>query len=75
MLNQATREMAGQLLGTSASDCECTMLLVAENRPMAALEQVAAVLHLMNVSGQEKKAHRLALVKAGRVALKKLGEI
>jgi len=75
MLNQATRKMAVQLLGTSASDCECTMLLAAQNRPMAALEQVAFLLQLMNISGQEKKAHRLALVKAGRVALKKLGEL
>jgi len=50
-------------------------LLAAQNRPMAALEQVAFLLQLMNISGQEKKAHRLALVKAGRVALKKLGEL
>jgi len=43
--------------------------------PMGALSDVADALNYMNTNGIEKKAHRQALMKAGRAALKKLGEM
>lgn len=63
------------LVGTSAEDCSITMQNRVASSPMGALSDVAEALNYMNTNGIEKKAHRQALMKAGRAALKKLGEM
>ena len=68
-------DRATRLTGTSASDCEITIMNRANSSPMAALAEVANALHHLNVQGLEKKAHRQALLKAGRAALKKLEDM
>lgn len=68
-------EKAARIVGTSASDCEISMRQQAETAPARVLEEVAQTLYWMNRQGIEKLAHRRALMKAGRAALNKLGEI
>lgn len=63
-----------KLIGTSASDCEITAMHRASTSPAEALAEVANALHHLNAQGMDRKSHRQALMKAGRAALKKLGE-
>ncbi|MFL1404228.1 hypothetical protein ACJO2E_02645 [Marinobacter sp. M1N3S26] len=65
-------ERATKLTGTSASDCEISIMNGAETHPVETLVEVANALHHLNLKGWERKSHRQALVKAGRKALKKL---
>ena len=69
------RNSPAWLVGTSAEDCSITMQNRVASNPMGALSDVADALDYMNTNGIEKKAHRQALMKAGRAALKKLGEM
>jgi hypothetical protein len=69
------RNSPAWLVGTSAEDCSITMQNRVASSPMGALSDVAGALDYMNANGIEKKAHRQALMKAGRAALKKLGEM
>lgn len=69
------RNSPAWLVGTSAEDCGNTMQNRVASSPMGALSDVADALNYMNTNGIEKKAHRQALMKAGRAALKKLGEM
>lgn len=69
------RNSPAWLVGTSAEDCSITMQNRVASSPMGALSDVAQALNYMNTNGIEKKAHRHALMKAGRAALKKLGEM
>lgn len=66
---------AARLTGTSASDCDITMMRKVDTAPAEALAEVVNALHHLNTQGLDKKAHRQALMKAGRAALKKLGEL
>ncbi|MCK7542926.1 hypothetical protein MLC59_01915 [Marinobacter bryozoorum] len=68
-------DRATRLTGTSASDCDITMMRKVDHSPLEALAEVANALYHLNAQGLEKKAHRQALMKAGRAALKKLGEV
>jgi hypothetical protein len=70
-----TTKTPERVIGSSASDCEIEMMLAAGSSPVATLATVAETLYRMNAQGIEKVSHRKALMKAGRVALKKLGEI
>lgn len=72
---QPNKDHAARVIGSSASDCEVSMMLQAGHSPVRTLAEVANTLHYMNANGIEKKAHRHALMKAGRAALKKLGEM
>jgi hypothetical protein len=67
-------QQATALLNTSASDCECTLMLLADSRPIEALSVVSCSFRQLNAAYVERKAHRQAFLKAGRKALKKLGE-
>ena len=69
----AARENMERVTGTSASDCKIQMELHAINRPANALSDIAQVLLLMNFDNVEKKAHRAALLQAGKKALAMLG--
>lgn len=62
------------LLNTSASDCSISMEGMADRKPADALAVVRSALIHMNENGMDRKSHRQALMKAGRLALKKLGE-
>lgn len=61
--------------GTSADDCRTMMELNAEKAPATTLREISIILEEMNMHGIEKKAHRQALAKAGRIALKRLAEL
>lgn len=63
-----------RIIGTSASDCETSMMLQAGHSPVKTLNEIAGALHYMNQHQIEKISHRRALVKAGRKALAVLGE-
>jgi hypothetical protein len=75
MLTPEQRERADGLLGTSASDCDITITNRVAVNPYTALLDVANTLVQANQTNRENKAHRQALMKAGRQALKDLGEI
>lgn len=64
-----------RIIGTSASDCETSMMLQAGHSPVKTLNEIAGTLHYMNQHQIEKISHRRALVKAGRKALAVLGEV
>ncbi len=68
-------DRAKRLIGTSASDCDITMMRKVDHSPVEALAEAANALRYLNGRGLEKKAHRQALMKAVRAALKKLGEV
>lgn len=72
---KADEQRAQRLTGTSASDCEITVMNSVESHPVEVLADVANALCWLNEQRLEKKAHRQALMKAGRAALKKLGEM
>lgn len=72
---KADEQRALRLTGTSASDCETTAMHNVESHPVEVLADVANALRFLNEQRVEKKAHRQALMKAGRAALKKLGEV
>lgn len=63
-----------QVIGTSASDCELTMMRNASAAPVKALVIIAETLHYMNANNIEKASHRRALMKVGRKALTVLGD-
>jgi len=71
---KADEKRAQKLVGTSASDCQTSIMLSAERTPVEAIADVANALCWLNEQCLEKKAHRQALMKGGRAALKKLGE-
>lgn len=75
MLTQGKNSDPGQIIGTSASDCEISIMLNATTSPVTTLATVANTLHYMNANGIEKISHRKALMKAGRKALNVLGEM
>lgn len=75
MLTPEERNKAARLIGSSASDCEITLMCQVKNSPFEALSEVARALYWMNEQSIEKLSHRRALVKAGRAALKKLGDM
>lgn len=75
MLTPEDRERADKLLGTSADDCGASIDLEVEVNPYRGLMTVAATLVHANQTNRENKSHRQALMKAGRKALKDLGEI
>jgi len=75
MLTDEQQKRAAGIIGSSASDCEVSMVLSAGHSPVRTLSEVAETLYYMNVRGLEKKSHRQALMKAGRAALKKLGDM
>lgn len=62
------------VIGSSASDCETSLMLSATTSPVSTLATVAETLHYMNANGIEKISHRKALMKAGRKALNVLGD-
>lgn len=64
-----------RLLGSSCSDCAITMENDVNRDPAEALRTALRTLLLMNEKGIQKKAHRQALVRAGRKALGKIGEL
>lgn len=64
-----------QVIGTSASDCEISMVLCATTSPVTTLATIAETLHHMNAKGIEKISHRKALMKAGRKALAVMGDV
>lgn len=70
---QARKDM-NRLLGTSAADCNITIENDLNRDPAEALRTVIRALFHMNNNGIEKKAHRQALVRAGKKALGKIGE-
>lgn len=61
--------------GSSADDCRITAGLSADRDPATTLCEISLVLNEMNQLDIEKKAHRQALAKAGRSALKALAEL
>ena len=63
-----------RVIGSSASDCEIEMMLAAGASPVTTLATVAETLYHMNARGIHKVSHRKALMKAGRKALKLLGD-
>ena len=63
------------VIGSSASDCETSLMLSATTSPVSTLATVAETLHYMNANGIEKISHRKALMKAGRKALNVLGDV
>lgn len=67
-----SNELLRKYIGTSADDCRIMMELRAERSPATALSEIAVILFDMNSLAIEKKAHRQALAKAGRSALKRL---
>lgn len=71
--NEIDREVT-RLLNTSASDCAISVEGMANRQPANALAVVGAALVYMNNHGIGRKSHRQALMKAGRLALKTLGE-
>ena len=75
MLTDEQKKRAAMTIGTSASDCETSMVLQAGHNPLRTLDEVAGALHYMNTNGLEKISHRKALMKAGRKALNVLGEL
>ncbi len=75
MITAEQRDEVVWLIGTSASDCEAGLMCGVERAPMRTLTSVATALFYMNEQGIEKVSHRKALVKAGRAALKKLGDM
>jgi hypothetical protein len=64
-----------RLLGSSCSDCAITMENEVASDPAEALRTALRTLLHMNQKGIQKKAHRQALVRAGRKALGKIGEL
>ncbi|MDY6799363.1 MAG: hypothetical protein SVX28_11675 [Pseudomonadota bacterium] len=75
MLTQEQRDQAVKLLGTSADDCEQNIMRSVEINPYSGLIEAASALVHANQTNRMNKAHRQALMKAGRKALKDLGEI
>lgn len=75
MITEEQRDEVVWLIGTSASDLEISLTCQVEKSPMRVLTNVATALFYMNEQGIEKVSHRKALVKAGRAALKKLGDM
>tara|TARA_R100001244_G_scaffold63164_6_gene52504 strand:+ start:599 stop:826 length:228 start_codon:yes stop_codon:yes gene_type:complete len=75
MLTDEQQKRAVAVIGTSASDCEISMVLQAGHNPLRTLDEVAGALHYMNTHGIERISHRKALMKAGRKALNVLGEL
>lgn len=73
MLTVEQRNEASRLLGTSASDCETTLMRKVEINPYTALITCGATLAHANQTNRDNKSHRQALMKAGRAALKELG--
>ena len=69
-----TMKSPQSVIGSSASDCEIDMMLFAGSNPVTALQVIGQALNYMNARGIEKTSHRSALMKAGRKALKQLGE-
>mgnify|MGYP005864403539 CR=1 FL=1 len=63
------------VIGTSASDCETSLMTSATTSPVSTLATVAHTLHYMNAKGIDKISHRKALMKAGRKALNVLGQM
>lgn len=61
--------------GSSADDCRITAGLSADRDPATTLCEISLVLNEMNEHGIEKKSHRQALARAGRLALKRLAEL
>ena len=70
-----TMKSPQSVIGSSASDCEIDMMLFAGSNPVTALQVIGQALNYMNARGIEKASHRSALMKAGRKALKQLGEM
>lgn len=64
-----------RLLGSSCSDCAITMENDVARDPAEALRTAMRTLLYMNEKGIQKKAHRQALVRAGRKALGIIGEL
>lgn len=75
MITEKQRDEVVWLIGTSASDCEISLTCQVETSPLRVLTSVATALFYMNEQGIEKVSHRKALVKAGRAALKNLGDM
>lgn len=75
MLTEEQRNEAVSLLGTSAEDCAQNIMRSVEINPYRGLMTIASTLVHANQTNRENKAHRQALMKAGRKALKDLGEI
>ncbi|MAM85749.1 hypothetical protein [Marinobacter sp. UBA2678] len=75
MLTEAQKKRVAMIIGSSAHDCEVSMVLNAGSSPVRTLTEVAETLHYMNANGIEKISHRKALMKAGRKALNVLGEM
>ena len=73
------RTYCGSLLqrytGSSADDCRITAGLSGDRDPATTLCEISMVLNEMNQAGIERKAHRQALAKAARIALKSLAEL
>lgn len=70
-----SKKLVQKYIGTSADDCRISMELNAEKSPATTLSEITLILFEMNWQGIEKKAHRQALTKAGRLALKRLAEL
>ena len=75
MLTEEQRNEAAKLLGTSADDCAQNIMRSVEINPYRGLIAVASTLVHANQTNRQNKAHRQALMKAGRKALKDLGEL
>ena len=75
MLTQEQRDQAVRLLGTSADDCEQNIMRSVEINPYSGLMTVASTLVHANQTNRLNKSHRQALRKAGRKALKELGDL
>lgn len=74
LIDSTEKEMRA-LISTSAADCDSSLNCSLANNPADALRRVTRVLHQMNALGIEKKSHRQAMVRAGKKALAKIGEL